>query len=97
MGCRLHLCLWNGLYSGARGMFIAAVYIVSDHLLLVMIIHAVWDIIIRILNYFIDGYAESVELNLIYIFKDTIHLGVLPIAAILICMYGFGEGRDEQI
>lgn len=39
-------------------MSVAAVYMISGNLLFVMAIHALWDIVVKIARYFIDGYHE---------------------------------------
>lgn len=87
-------CLWNGLSTFCWGMFIAAIYMLSENLLLVMGIHAVWDIIIRIPGYFISEYNESVMLTGIYAGQDIIELGIMPIVAILICIFGYKEKKQ---
>lgn len=82
-------CLWSGLYTCCWGMFIAAIYLLSDNLLLVMAIHTVWNIVVKIPDYFfINGYVEGSLLTAIGIGQDIIHLGVLPALAIVIGVRG---------
>ncbi|MDE6314656.1 MAG: CPBP family intramembrane metalloprotease [Lachnospiraceae bacterium] len=79
-------CLWSALYTSLWGMFMGAIYMVSDNLLLVMFIHAIWDIVVRIPDYFMEGYREGILLNTVYVLQDIIQLAVFPIAAIGICI-----------
>lgn len=80
-------CLWSGLYTFCWGMFVAAIYMVSDNLLLVMGIHTIWDIVVKVPVYFISEYNKSAMLTGIYVGQDIIQLGVMPIVAILICIF----------
>lgn len=79
-------CLWNSLYAGAFGVFVAAIYLYSESLLFCMILHTVWDIVIRIPNYFCDGLNEGVLLSSIYVMQDVLELAIFPIVAIVICI-----------
>lgn len=90
-------CLWSGLYAGIWGMFIAAIYMMSENLLLVMLIHTIWDIIVRIPDYFVADWSTGILLKIIYILQDIIQLGVFPITAILICIFAFGNESKEHI
>ena len=69
-------------------MFVAAIYMVSDNLLLVMGIYTIWDIVVKIPVYFISEYNKSAMLTGIYVGQDIIQLGIMPIVAILICIVG---------
>ena len=68
-------------------MFVAAIYMVSDNLLLVMGIHTIWDIVVKVPVYFISEYNKSAMLTGIYVEQDIIQLGIMPIVAILICIF----------
>lgn len=69
------------------GMFMAAIYMVTDNLLLVMILHAIWDIWVKIPGFFFDpapgSLLYSVMGNYVRAFIHPIALGIL---AIVICM-----------
>lgn len=79
-------CLWNSLYASAFGIFLAAVYLQSGNITLCMILHAVWDIVIRVPGNFCEGISDGAVLNFIYISQDILELGVFPIVAIIICI-----------
>ncbi len=79
-------CLWNALYASAFGVFLAAVYLHSESIALCMVLHAVWDIVIRIPRNFCEDISEGAALNFIYISQDVLELGVFPIVAIIICI-----------
>lgn len=78
-------CLWNSLYASAFGVFAASIYLYSGNLLFCMILHTVWDIVIRIPRYFCENVSGPI-LNYISVFCDIIELGVFPIIAIAICL-----------
>lgn len=68
------------------GMFFAAVYMLSDNLLLVMLLHALGDSTTRIVNY-LFAYSRDTAL---YLFvdraRDVIDYAILPLVAIYICV-----------
>lgn len=69
------------------GMFLAAIYMVTDHLLLVMVIHAAWDIWIRIPDFFFNLTEEATTLSTIgEITRTIIDPFLLGILAIVICI-----------
>ena len=78
------------------GMFIAAIYMISDNLLLVIIIHAVWDIWIRIPQFYFNMSEKATVLYSIgEILRFIIHPFVLGIMAILIAMYAKRVKHNE--
>lgn len=79
-------CLWNALYAGTFGIFMAAIYLQSNSITLCMILHAVWDIVIRIPNHFCENVKEGAVLTFIRTAGDVLELGVFPIVAIIICV-----------
>lgn len=79
-------CLWQALYTALWGMFLAAVYWYAGNLLLCMSLHAVWDIAIRIWDYFCVGINSGLMLTCIRTAEDIIELGIFPILAIVICI-----------
>lgn len=79
-------CLWQALYSSAFGVFLAAIYLYSNNIILCMLFHAIWDILIRIPNYFCENIHEGIILDFIYVAQDILELGVFPLVAILICL-----------
>lgn len=86
-------CLWNALYSSAFGVFLAAIYLHSENITLCMVLHAVWDIVIRIPGNFCEGISEGAVLNFIYVSQDILQLGIFPIVAIIICIL---KGQDNN-
>ncbi|MBR1864129.1 MAG: CPBP family intramembrane metalloprotease [Ruminococcus sp.] len=79
--------VWQGFCTAMWGMFIAAVYMCSNSLLLVMVIHAVWDIAVRVPNAFMMVPETGLAPEVIETVKDVIEFGIMPVAAILICIF----------
>jgi membrane protease YdiL (CAAX protease family) len=78
----------QALFTVIWGMFIAAIYMISDNLLLVIIIHTVWDIWIRIPQFYFNMAEKATVLYSIgEILRFIIHPFVLGIMAVLIAMY----------
>lgn len=78
--------LWQTLYTTTWGMFIAAIYLYSENLLFCMSLHAVWDIVVKIPNYFCAGVNDGIILSGIHMTEDIIQLVILPVIAIVICV-----------
>ena len=69
------------------GMFFAAVYMLSDNILLVMLLHALSDSTLRIVNYMF-GYARDGALYRFFdCSRDVIDYLILPLVAIFVCVY----------
>ena len=69
------------------GMFIAAVYMLSDNLLLVMVLHALSDSTFRIVKG-LFGYVQNAPIcRAVDITRNVIEYVVLPVTAILICVF----------
>ncbi len=83
--------------TGMWGMFIAAIYMVSDNLLLVMGVHAVWDIWIRIPNAFFAFSEEPTTLatagEVLRTVLDPFVMGILGI--IIALKYDKFTKKDE--
>lgn len=79
-------CMWQSLYSSAFGIFLAAIYLYVENIILCMVLHATWDILIRIPSYFCESIHEGILLDFIYVAQDILELGVFPIVAIFICL-----------
>ena len=60
-------------------------------------IHTLWDIIIRVPDYFIESDTGGILFGAISVCEDVTELGVLPVLAILICIYGFGREKNNMI
>ena len=69
------------------GMFIAAVYMLSDNLLLVMLLHAFSDLNFRIVDYLFGYAAEAPLCQAVEVTCNVIDYVVLPVTAILICIF----------
>ncbi|MCF0130553.1 MAG: CPBP family intramembrane metalloprotease, partial [Pseudobutyrivibrio sp.] len=79
-------CLWNALYASAFGVFLAAIYLQSNSITMCMVLHAVWDIVIRIPGNFCENVKDGWVLTFINYSQDIIELGVFPLVATLICI-----------
>lgn len=79
--------LAQGLCSALWGMLIAAVYLCSENLPLVMGIHAVWDIVVRIPGAFLGISQTSALPDLIEAGETVLQLAVMPVTAILMCVF----------
>ena len=69
------------------GMFIAAVYMLSDSLLLVMLLHAFCDSTLRIVNYLFGYVREAPICRFVGYARDGIDYVILPLVALYICVY----------
>ena len=69
------------------GMFIAAVYMLTDNLLLVMLLHTLSDSTFRIVNGLFDYVRDASICQAIDIARYVVDYAVLPLIAILICIY----------
>ena len=68
------------------GMFIAAIYMISDNLLLVMAVHAIWDIFIHLPGFFFDpAPGSSLYSSIGDDVRIIVHPIILCIMAIVIC------------
>lgn len=88
-------CLRNSLYASAFGTFVATIYLLSQNLLLCMVMHAVWDIIIRIPRYFCENIQNGAMVSFINISQDVLELAIFPLVAVLICV--LWKQRDDDI
>lgn len=95
-GSSLADSLWSALYTATWGMFVAAIYLYSGNLLFCMAFHAIWDIVVKIPNYFCAGVNDGIILSGIHIAKDIIQLVILPVLAILICVR-YKEASEETL
>lgn len=68
------------------GMYVAAVYMYSGNIVLVMIMHTVWDIVVRIPDYFLKAYPD---IPLLYYCDTILRFLIFPITAICICVFAF--------
>lgn len=93
----LAACLWNSLYASAFGIFLAAIYLQSGNITLCMVLHAVWDIVVRIPGNFCEGIREGAISNFIYISQNILELGVFPIVAIIICILYKDNDKTNHI
>ena len=79
-------CLWQAVYSSVFGVFTAAIYLYSENLTLCIVLHAVWDILIRIRGYFCVNVSEGIVADFIYIAQDVLELCFFPIITLFICI-----------
>lgn len=79
--------LEQAFVTATWGTFLAAIYMVTDNLLLVMVIHTVWDTWIRIPDFFFDLTEGITVLHTIgEITRTIIDPFLLGILAIVICI-----------
>lgn len=78
--------LWQVFTCFIWGLFISAIYIFSKNLTLIMVMHAVWDIIIGVPNAFCTLPESAVLIDVVTIMQDILNYGVMPMVAIYICM-----------
>ncbi len=89
--------LWQVFHCFLWGLFAAAIYILSKNLTLLMVMHAVWDIVIRIPDNFCNFAGNSVLRDVLYILQDVLDYGIMPIAAVYICIrYEKLRGRNQE-
>lgn len=79
-------CMWNSLYASAFGILMAAIYLNTENVVLCMVLHAVWDIFIRIPGYFAENINVGSVFGYIQTAQDIVELCIFPIVAILICI-----------
>ncbi len=78
--------LWQVFNCFIWGLFIAAIYMLSKNLTLIMVMHAVWDIAIRVPNAFCILPENSILLDGMNILLTIIDYGILPVVAVYICL-----------
>ena len=78
--------LWQVFHCFIWGLFVAAIYMISKNLTLIMVMHAVWDIVIRVPNAFCILPENSVLLDVMNILLTIIDYGILPTLAVYICI-----------
>lgn len=79
-------CLLWGLDTMIWGMMVAAIYLMTSNLWLVIGIHIAWDIICKIPNYFMSGVANEALYNAILFLVNYVMYGVFIVCAIVICV-----------
>lgn len=68
------------------GSFMAAIFIISENLTLLMIMHTVWDIIIRVPKAFF-GFPEDIfAIDVLYVIGCIIQYGLMTATAVYICI-----------
>ena len=81
------------LFTGLWGAFIAAIYMQSENLLLVMLLHVIWDIIVRIPEFFVTVYSEY---SIIYYLDEILRLVVLPFTAVGVALFAFEKKKGRS-
>ena len=77
------------------GAFMAAIFLYSRNLTLLMIMHAVWDIVIRIPNAFFGFPDQSVGIEIVEGIGYVTQYGLMMLTAVMICLK-FGK-KDRKI
>lgn len=78
--------LWQSFHCFVWGMFVAAIYMLAENLTLIMLMHGLWDIFIRVPDFFFRLPESSVLLDCMHIMQDVISYGIMPAMAIYICI-----------
>lgn len=86
----------NAIYSSAFGIFMAAIYLHAKNITLCMVLHAIWDIIIRIPGNFCEGIQDGAILTFICESQDILLLGIFPIISVIICILSNNVERTES-
>ena len=68
------------------GAFMTAIFLYSRNLTLLMILHAVWDIVIRIPNAFFGFPEQSLGIQVTEIIGNVIEYGLMTLAAVVLCL-----------
>ena len=79
------------------GMFIAAVYMLSDNLLLVMLLHALSDSTFRIVNGMFGYARDSILCLAVDNARNVLDYVILPLTALLICIFYDRLKKQEQL
>lgn len=79
------------------GMFIAAVYMLSDNLLLVMILHALSDTTYKIPNALFGYVHDAAICQVVEYLRTAIDYVILPLMAVLICIFYDKLKRKETL
>lgn len=88
-------CIWWGLETFAWGMYIAAIYMMTGNLWLVIGIHTAWDIVIRIPRYYMGTVVNETFSLMLSSAIDIISDIVLPVMAIVICVFCFKRNAED--
>lgn len=78
--------LWQVFSCFVWGLFVASIYMLSENLTLIMLMHALWDIIIRVPDAFCRLPENSILLDGMYIIQDIIQFGIMTAASVYICI-----------
>lgn len=95
-GNELVTCIWWGLETFVWGMFMAAIYMMTSNLWLLIAIHTIWDIIIRIPEYYIGEVANEVLLEILTIMEEIVSNGILIVIGIWICFWCHKNDMKKQ-
>jgi hypothetical protein len=68
------------------GMLMAALFLYTKNLTLLMVIHAVWDIIVRLPKAFFGFPEVSTGMMVLDVAGDVIQYVVMPVIAVIICL-----------
>lgn len=90
-------CIGWGLETFIWGMYIAAIYMMTSNLWLIIGIHTIWDIVIRIPRYYMGNVVNESGVELLSNVIDIIENGVLPIIAIVVCFCCFKNDCEKQV
>lgn len=89
-------CVSWGVDTMAWGMMVAAIYLLSSNLWLVIGIHTAWDIICKIPSYFMVGVQNEPLYNVLMITENIVMNVVFAVCAVAICVWGFKKNSTEE-
>ena len=78
--------LWQVGSCFLWGMFMAAVFLYTRNLALLMILHTVWDIVIRIPHAFFGFPDWSLGIEVTDVIGYVIEYGLMPFTAVMLCL-----------
>ena len=79
--------LWQVFQCFVWGLFVAAIYMLTKNLTLIMVMHAVWDIVVRVPNAFCSFPESSVLLDVLYVTREVVEYGIMSATAVYICFH----------
>ncbi len=67
-------------------MLMSAIFLYTKNLTLLMVIHAVWDIIVRLPKAFFGFPKVSTGMMVLDVAGDVIQYVIMPVIAVIICL-----------
>jgi len=68
------------------GLFAASIYMLSKNLTLLMVMHTVWDIVVKVPNTFFNFTDSNVFIDVAQMMRVILAYGIMPLVAVYICI-----------